>query len=235
MHSSQSTTAIAALLLLLAPASSALAQSTPTEQRNLELYRQLIAAENAGDYDQLQGLFSPEFQSVVNGRPAEGKGAAVEVETLRATREAFPDYVASVDRVVARGDTVAAGWRIRGTHSGRHPQIALPPTNRAVDFTGCTFLEIQGGKIVSGLNYIDLSTVMAQLGVPGVVGMLTYLLGGAVGVLLAGAALFAYRRMIRSERLGRAKLLLGLTLGAVTLVAFLALSFRLRDILDAAG
>jgi steroid delta-isomerase-like uncharacterized protein len=226
---------MALLLLLLAPASAVLAQSTPAEQRNLELYQQLIAAENAGDYEQMQRLFSPEFESVVNGRPAEGKGADVEVENLRATRAAFPDYVASVDRLVAQGDTVAAGWRIRGTHTGTHPQIPLPPTDRAVDFTGCTFLEIEGGRIVRGLNYIDVSTVMAQLGVPGVVGMLTYLVGGVVGVLLAGAALFAYRRLIRSERLGRAKLLLGLTLGAITLVAFLALSFRLRDILDAAG
>ena len=92
MHSTRSTAAMAVLLFLLALASAALAQPTPAEQQNLELYQRLIAAENAGDYDQLRGLFSPEFESVVNGRPAEGKGAAVEVlptpEAVRAWNDA---------------------------------------------------------------------------------------------------------------------------------------------------
>ena len=55
----------------------------------------LIDAENTGDYQQLGRFFSPDFESIVNGQPAEGKGPSVEVEVIRATREAFPDYVAT--------------------------------------------------------------------------------------------------------------------------------------------
>ena len=235
MRSSRPIAAIAGLLILGSLAAAALAEQTPTEQRNLELYQRLIDAENTGDYDQMDRLFSPEFQSVVNGRPAEGKGSSVEVEVIRATREAFPDYVANVDRLVADGDHLAAGWRIAGTHTGRHPQIPLPPTNRPVSFSGCTILEIQDDQIIGALNYIDASAIMSQLGVTGVIGMVAYLVGGVIAVLLAAVALLTYRRIAPSRSEGSARRILGLALGAVATVAFLALSIGLRDILNAAG
>jgi predicted ester cyclase len=171
----------------------------------------------------------------VNGQPVEGKGPSIEVETLRATREAFPDYVASVDRIVARGNHLAAGWRITGTHTGRHPQIPIPATNRPVDFSGCTMLEIENGRIVRALNYIDVSAVMRQLGVTGAIGMLAYVVGGVIAVILACAAVLANRLIARSLPADGARRMLGLALGALAAVAFLALSFRLREILDALG
>jgi len=235
VRSSRPIGVIAGLLILGSLAAAALAEQTPTEQRNLELYQRLIDAENTGDYDEMDRLFSPEFQSVVNGQPAEGKGPAVEAEVIRATREAFPDYVASVDRLVADGDHLAAGWRIAGTHTGRHPQIPLPPTNRPVSFSGCTILEIQDGQIIGALNYIDASAIMSQLGVTGVIGMVAYLVGGVIAVLLAAVALLTYRRIAPSRSEGSARRILGLALGAVATVAFLALSIGLRDILNAAG
>ena len=235
MHFSQRIARVAGLLILVSLAPFARADQTETEQRNLELYQRLIAAENSGDFGQLGHLFSPEFRSVVNGQPVEGKGPSIEVETLRATREAFPDYVAAVDKIVARGDHLAAGWRITGTHTGRHPEIPLPATNRPVDFSGCTMLEIEDGRIVRALNYIDVSAVMRQLGVTGVIGMLAYVVGGVIGVVLAGVAFLVNRRIAGSLPDGSARLMLGLALGAIAAVAFLALSFRLREILDAVG
>ena len=226
---------MAGLLILVSLASFAGAEQTSTEQQNLELYRRLIDAENSGDYQLLEHLFSPDFQSVVNGRPAEGRGPSVEVAVLRATREAFPDYVASVDRVVAQGDHLAAGWRIAGTHTGHHPQIPLPPTHRLVDFSGCTILEIQDGRIVGALNYIDASTIMSQLGVTGVIGMVAYVVGGVIAVLFAGAAYLGFRLVAWGRRPPGERLITALVLGAIATVAFLALSIPLRNIINAAS
>ena len=245
MRSSRPIGAIAGLLILGSFAAAAPAEQTPieqtpieqtpVEQRNLELYQRLIDAENTGDYDAMERLFSPGFQSVVNGKPAEGRGPAVDVEVIRGTREAFPDYTATVDHLLADGDHLAAGWRIAGTHTRPHPQIPLPPTNRPVEFSGCTILEIRDGQVVGALNYIDASAIMSQLGVTGVIGMVAYLVGGVIAVLLAGAVLLTYRRIARSRSEGSARLILGLALGAIATIAFLALSIGVRDILNAAS
>jgi len=235
VRSSQPIGAIVGLLILVSPASLARAERTPTEQQNLELYQRLIEAENTGDYDELGRIFSPHFENTVNGRPAKSKGPAAEVAVIRATREAFPDYVASIDRLVADGNHLAAGWRITGTHTGRHPQIPLPPTHRPVSFSGCAILEIEDGQVIRALNYIDASTIMSQLGVTGAIGMFAYVIGGVIAVLLAGAALLAYRRIAGSRSPGAARLIVGLALGAIATVAFLALSIGLRNILNAAS
>jgi LPXTG-motif cell wall-anchored protein len=104
-----------------------------------------------------------------------------------------------------------------------------------VDFTGCTMLEIKDGEILRARSYMDASTIMRQLGVTGVIGMIAYILGGVIAVLLAGAALVAYRRAAGSRSQASGRLILGLALGTVATVAFLALSLGLREILDAAG
>ena len=67
------------------------------------------------------------------------------------------------------------------------------------------------------------------------IGMLAYLVGGLIAVVLAGVAFPANRLIARSLPAASARLMLGLALGAIAAVAFLALSFRLREILDALG
>lgn len=96
-------------------------------------------------------------------------------------------------------------------------------------------LEIKDGEIIRARSYMDASTIMRQLGVTGVIGMIAYILGGVIAVLLAGAALMVYRRVAGSKSQASARMILGLALGTIATVTFLALSLGLREILDAVG
>lgn len=66
---------------------------------------------------------------------------------------AFPDELqVTVEDSLAIGDTVAARWTARGTHTGRLRGIA--PTGREVRWLGVAFYYFSGGMIkeVWGLN-----------------------------------------------------------------------------------
>jgi predicted ester cyclase len=77
--------------------------------------------------------------------------------------EAFPDVKATIEDMVAEGDSVAVRWVNRGTHKGTWRGIA--PTGKKVEMCGATIFRVKDGKIVSGLGEIDFMGVLKQLGV----------------------------------------------------------------------
>lgn len=54
-------------------------------------------------------------------------------------RDAMPDLVASVEDIVAEGNTVAARVRMTGTHTGHH-LFGVPATGRSVDIEQFHFI-----------------------------------------------------------------------------------------------
>ena len=82
-------------------------------------------------------------------------------------RTAFPDYRITIDDQLAEADTVATVWTATGTHNGEwaSPIGPVPPTGKAVTWTGTTTLRIAEGKIadVLGSNWDHLG-ILQQLG-----------------------------------------------------------------------
>ena len=83
-------------------------------------------------------------------------------------RTAFPDYQITIDDQLAEADLVATVWTASGSHQGEwaSPIGPVPPTGKAVTWTGTTTLRIAEGKIadVLGSNWDHLG-ILQQLGV----------------------------------------------------------------------
>ena len=81
-------------------------------------------------------------------------------------RTAFPDGTVEITNVIAGGEWVVVEFTNRGTNSG--PLISavgeFPPTNRSIEVPYCSVMQIKNGKVVSGRDYYDVSTILRQLG-----------------------------------------------------------------------
>lgn len=75
---------------------------------------------------------------------------------------AFPDLRASMDEMVAEGDSIAVRWTSTGTHEGELMGIA--PTGRKVEFTGMNLFHLKDGKISEWWSSTDELGIMRQIG-----------------------------------------------------------------------
>jgi steroid delta-isomerase-like uncharacterized protein len=79
----------------------------------------------------------------------------------KAWLNAVPDVRMEIDFIAVDGATAVVHWRARGTHLG--PGLGIPPSGRAVDFTGLTVFEFEGGLIVRGFDRWNRGEIIASL------------------------------------------------------------------------
>jgi len=108
-----------------------------------------------------------EFVDVARGEVLRGpEGYRCDYERWRT---AFPDGTVEITNVVAAADWVVVEFINRGTNSGplRSAVGEFPPTNRRIEVRYCSVMQIKNGKVVSGRDYYDVSTILRQLGLKG--------------------------------------------------------------------
>lgn len=76
---------------------------------------------------------------------------------------AFSDFTATVEDIVAEGDTVAMRVTLRGTHDGEF--MGFEPTGREFEIQNMVFTRIEDGKIVERWVQPDVLGQMQQVGV----------------------------------------------------------------------
>jgi len=91
------------------------------------------------------------------------EGHAAITENMADILAAFPDFEATVDDIVAEGDTVAMRVTLRGTHEGEF--MGVEPTGRSVEIENMVFTRIEDGKITERWLRPDMFGLMSQLGV----------------------------------------------------------------------
>ena len=69
----------------------------------------------------------------------------------------------TIEDLIAEGDRVVARYTYRGTHRGQWR--SLPPTGKAVTFTGTITYRIANGKTAEAWQNADNLSVLQQLGV----------------------------------------------------------------------
>jgi steroid delta-isomerase-like uncharacterized protein len=96
--------------------------------------------------------------------PGSGQVSLDDFKALAASlREAFPDWYATTEEIVAEGATVAVRWTGRGTHQGKFEGMA--PTGKQVTVPGTVFYRLASGKITQFRGLFDGLALMQQLAV----------------------------------------------------------------------
>lgn len=116
---------------------------------------------NAGNIDLVDDLLPPDF---VNHIRLDGQRPGREgvKQLLQRWRRAFPDASISVDLMVNEGDRVATRYTARGTH--RDAFLGIAATGKPIEFSGIHIFRVANGKLVEGWGYLDLATLLMQLG-----------------------------------------------------------------------
>jgi steroid delta-isomerase-like uncharacterized protein len=95
-----------------------------------------------------------------DGQRMDGADAGVGVGQMFAA--AFPDGRINIKQVYAAGNAVTIEFVGEGTHTGDF--TGVPPSGRKVSIPVCDVLEIRDGKIHSEHEYIDMLSMMQQIG-----------------------------------------------------------------------
>lgn len=81
-------------------------------------------------------------------------------------RASFPDGTVEITKIIAEGNWVVVEYTNSGTNTGPLKSAIgeFPPTNRKVEVKYCSVMQIKDGKVISGRDYYDASTILRQLG-----------------------------------------------------------------------
>jgi steroid delta-isomerase-like uncharacterized protein len=93
----------------------------------------------------------------------EVKGPEGFKELIGMMRNAFPDLNATIDELIAEGDTVAARFTLRGTFKGE--MMGNAPTGKQLTFPEAVFIRFENGKEVEATPYANMASFFEQLGI----------------------------------------------------------------------
>jgi steroid delta-isomerase-like uncharacterized protein len=118
---------------------------------------------NRRNWDGIRKMMHPQYSYTGgDGKRQEGQAAGLAVAQMFAA--GFPDGKIEVQRINTCGENlVVAEFTGKGTHKGELMGIA--PTGRQVSMPVCNILEFRDGKVYAEREYMDMLTVLQQLGV----------------------------------------------------------------------
>lgn len=115
-----------------------------------------------GDTDVVDELVREDFVNHNPLVPSAPPGRDGFKQNVAALRAAFPDVEFSIEDVVAEGDKVAFRTVGTGTHEGE--LLGIPPTGRAVTFSGIVIFRFEGGQVAERWAQLDTLGLLRQLG-----------------------------------------------------------------------
>ena len=127
-----------------------------------DIAREYVENWNRRDWKAYRELLDDQYTYTGgDGQLQRGPEAGLAVGQMFAT--AFPDGHIEIQHLHAAGDTAIVEFTGRGTHQG--DLMGVAPTGRQMSINVCTILTVRNDKIVSEREYMDMMTMMQQLGV----------------------------------------------------------------------
>ncbi len=138
----------------------------------LEVVSEYIAALAAADIERMRILHAPNYVlDWVYGDAFEDPLSTAE-ETIKfwpSWFAGFPEMDFEVTRTIAREDVIVTQWIFTGTNSGAlGPPVfedSRVPTGRTIQFRGVSIYDVHSGLIQRETTYVDLATLMVELGI----------------------------------------------------------------------
>ncbi len=118
---------------------------------------------NQGNLAIVGEIVAPGFierEQLPPGLPEGREGVKVLTGMLR---NAFPDFKATIEDILAEGDKVVIRMTWSGTHTGGE-FMGIPATGKKVSFGVIDIIRISGGKVVEHWGQMDSMLMMQQLG-----------------------------------------------------------------------
>ena len=135
--------------------------SSDVEAANKAIVRQVYAALDAQDFEQLRQLWSEDFVLHYVGEPGP---IAIDAtfDLVRGFYAAFPDYTHVIEDMIAEGDQVAVKLNYHATHQGEFEGI--PATGGRISYAGAQIATIVDGVVTEWWALEDNLGLMLQLG-----------------------------------------------------------------------
>ena len=121
---------------------------------------------NENDWDKVRDTLTEDFvyDEVCTNRVA--KGVENVIELWKGWRVAFPDIRGTITNAFSGDGKVVKELRWHGTHTGPLPlpDGEIPATGKSINIRSCEVWTIEEGKGKIQVHYIDMMTLMQQLG-----------------------------------------------------------------------
>jgi steroid delta-isomerase-like uncharacterized protein len=130
-------------------------------EANKAIAYQVIETFNSGDFESLMEWFTHDFVWHFSSTTTMNKEQFLAF--THSIKKSFPDFVFTIEDLVAEKDKVLMRLIVTGTHKGEF--LGLAPTNKRFSITGFGQYNITHGKISEGWELLDELSELQQLGI----------------------------------------------------------------------
>ena len=117
---------------------------------------------NEGNLSLCDEILSPEFVRHTVDVYEDIIGIEAFKEYVTSMRTSYPDFNATLDELIIKGDNIVARWTVTGTNTG--PYGELPPTGKNVKYSGVNISDVVDGKLIEEWVYFNQAAMLNQLG-----------------------------------------------------------------------
>ena len=128
-------------------------------EENKAIILSLYEADNKKDLSILDEVISPDFHDPTFNLRGVEDYKQFELAFLKG----FPDWIETIEDIIAEGNKVWVRFTVTGTHTGEYRGLA--PTGKKVTGMGVNIYRIVNGKFVEGWAVEDWLDFLQQLGV----------------------------------------------------------------------
>lgn len=154
------------LLMGSVPAGAVVPQQPADTAVNDALIRRAYALFVAGDFNDFDAIFAPDWVDYPPPTGYTGQGPQRDAFKLNIAgfRRAFADPVFSIDDVLPAGDKVTVRWSVVATHAA--PLAGVPATGKRVQFRAIDIHRVADGMIAESWHIEDYLGLFLQVGFP---------------------------------------------------------------------